>query len=188
MTNKHDERNEEYFISQQGLDTLIAQIIKNTGEELLRLAEGERKEQYGYLKGEVCNRDKCKGIIDEHEKEGCSCHMHPPCSSCVTDKHYCPICDWSGEEEQMECNEKISQGYRKIQPVEYKIKTPADLDNTKIDYISTFGGYYNYVYEGVYPEGTTLDQVKKAIGWNDYFGGVVHHFGNGKFKIKKYTD
>ena len=38
--------NEEYFISQQGLDTLITQIIENTGEELLRLAEGERKAPY----------------------------------------------------------------------------------------------------------------------------------------------
>lgn len=63
-------------------------------------------------------------------------------------------------------------------------------NNTKeeIQYTREYGGYYNYKYIGTYPEGTTLEEVKEKIGWNNYFGGVVHSFGDGKFKITKYTD
>lgn len=146
------------------------------------------REELGCKKGERCNRGGCLGVLDEQEKEGCSCHINPPCSSCTTDRRYCPICEWSGEEEQVEYQKKQSWASKKHPPIPYKVKTIGDLDNTKIDYISTFGGYYDYTYKGVYPEGTTLDEVKKAIGWNDYFGGKVYQFGNGKFNIKKYTD
>lgn len=145
-------------------------------------------QNYGYSEGEICNRNNCKGVIEQYEKEGCSCHISPPCSACVADRNYCPICEWSGEEEQNEYQKKISNAYKEQPQKEYKVKTLSDLCNSKIDYISTFGGYYNYTYEGVYPEGTTLEEVKKAIGWYDYFGGKVYSFGNGKFKIKKYTD
>lgn len=57
---------------------------------------------HGYLKNDKCNRNDCEGIIDEHDNEGhCSCHCgHPPCSNCVDDRHYCPVCGWEGIEEQ----------------------------------------------------------------------------------------
>lgn len=148
----------------------------------------ETEKEHGHLQGEVCNRLGCKGVIDEHEKDGCSCHISPPCSNCIRDAHYCPECEWSGEEEQNEHYKKMKQYYKDNPPKEMKVKTLADLDNNKIDYIRTFTGYYGYVYEGVFPEGTTLDEVKKEIGWYEYFGGIVYKFGNGKFKIKKYTD
>lgn len=52
----------------------------------------------GYGSGDRCNRNGCRGIIDEHEKDGCcSCHIHPPCSYCTTDASYCDECGWDGE-------------------------------------------------------------------------------------------
>lgn len=51
----------------------------------------------GQDKGEVCNRDGCCGVIDEHEKEGsCYCHISPPCGICTTDTRFCPVCNWEG--------------------------------------------------------------------------------------------
>lgn len=61
--------------------------------------------ELGFVKGEVCNRDGCNGIIDEHEKEGCcSCHINPPCGYCTTDTAYCPDCNWvsSNDVEQID--------------------------------------------------------------------------------------
>jgi len=57
------------------------------------------EEQFGCIEGEVCNRNGCKGIIQEHPPENCSCHIAPPCGACVKDRHYCPVCDWIAEEE-----------------------------------------------------------------------------------------
>jgi len=60
----------------------------------------------GYEKGEQCNRNGCKGILEEHDTDyGCSCHMgNPPCSYCVNCRSYCEECDWDGYEEQNESN------------------------------------------------------------------------------------
>ena len=54
--------------------------------------------EYGYCAGEVCNRNGCKGIIVEGEKEGsCTCHICPPCTYCTTQTEYCPECGWHAE-------------------------------------------------------------------------------------------
>lgn len=66
---------------------------------------------FGYTKGEVCNRSGCKGIIDENEHEGCSCHIHPPCSNCVDDRAYCTGCDWVG---------KYSDDSEYLTPIQYR--------------------------------------------------------------------
>lgn len=51
------------------------------------------------MKGEVCNRDGCKGVIKErdHEHDGCSCHLNPPCGYCTENLAYCPECDWDSD-------------------------------------------------------------------------------------------
>lgn len=58
----------------------------------------------GIFKGDVCGRDGCKGILDEHqpdrERGGCTCFQNAPCSFCVDDRTYCPECDWGGSDEQ----------------------------------------------------------------------------------------
>ena len=59
--------------------------------------------EVGYVTGEICNRNGCKGIIENYGKEGsCSCHVNPPCSYCTASDEFCPVCDWDGNEEQMQ--------------------------------------------------------------------------------------
>jgi hypothetical protein len=54
----------------------------------------------GYEKGDICNRDGCDGILDEHHSDGCcSCHVNPPCSHCVEDRSYCTKCHYDAFEE-----------------------------------------------------------------------------------------
>jgi hypothetical protein len=67
----------------------------------------------GYLKGELCNRDGCTGVII-HEVEGsCSCHINPPCSYCTDDSMYCDTCGWEHAEntkfiKKIECIDVIT--------------------------------------------------------------------------------
>jgi len=49
--------------------------------------------EFGYMEGEICNRNGCKGVIED-VIESCSCHLNPPCSKCVGDGCYCPDCGW----------------------------------------------------------------------------------------------
>ena len=81
----------------------------------------------GYFKGEVCNRNGCKGIIEEHEKEGsCTCHINPPCTYCTTPSEYCPECGWDAEDEQA----KYLKEYPKTQaPTTYQYKSDELLYN-----------------------------------------------------------
>lgn len=54
----------------------------------------------GYEEGEVCGRDGCDGIIEEHDIDGgCSCHINPPCSYCTTPKEFYPVCGWEAADE-----------------------------------------------------------------------------------------
>lgn len=56
------------------------------------------EENLGYVFGEICNREGCKGVIDEYDRETeCSCHINPPCASCTANRGYCPECGWEAE-------------------------------------------------------------------------------------------
>lgn len=136
----------------------------------------------GYEKGQNCNRNGCIGIIKEHEKEGsCSCHISPPCSYCVEDNSHCPECDWSGKEEQDNCKPLTSS---KFTP--FKVKTLADLDSTKIDWINKSHTNFSMIRQGVYPEGTEIKDVLSLV--KGTFGGRFEYFQNGKFKYIAYTN
>jgi len=50
--------------------------------------------EFGLYEGDVCNRNSCKGVIEEHPVENCSCHINPPCSACTEPREYCPECGW----------------------------------------------------------------------------------------------
>lgn len=76
-------------------DRLIKKM--NDNPELFR----KPKVEPGFVKGEVCGRDGCQGIIEEHEKDGgCTCFINPPCSYCVEPCEFCPECDWQASDEQ----------------------------------------------------------------------------------------
>lgn len=55
-----------------------------------------RKDE-GMEEGSVCGRDKCDGIIEFEKPENCSCHLHPPCNTCVNVRLTCPKCHWVDE-------------------------------------------------------------------------------------------
>jgi hypothetical protein len=121
------------------------------------------QEEHGYNKGEICNREGCRGIIDEHDKDGCSCHSAPPCSSCTRTYEYCPECDWDHQEEiEAEYAKRtiISDGITYILP---KRKTIDDLDKSKIDWFHSGGWHSGTEITGVYPEGTTREDILRAL-------------------------
>ena len=59
----------------------------------------DKEGMLGFFEGEICNRNGCDGIIEEHPVENCSCHIVSPCSACVLDRNYCPKCEWEAEDE-----------------------------------------------------------------------------------------
>lgn len=54
--------------------------------------------EYGKEEGDVCNRDGCDGVIEWSKPDNCSCHINPPCSSCLETYLLCPKCGWDDEE------------------------------------------------------------------------------------------
>jgi len=68
-------------------------------------------------------------------------------------------------------------------PVKYK---PRPLDNTKIDFRSRSHSSCSMIKEGVYPEGTTKEEVMARV--KGTFGGSFEYFRDGKFKFIAYTE
>ncbi len=141
--------------------------------------------ELGYIEGERCNRHGCDGIMEERPIENCSCHISPPCSSCTEERGYCPKCGADVRDERIAtindyvCNVDARTG--KIW--EYK---PRPLDSTKIDWHSKGHTHFTMVKEGVYPEGTTENEVRNVV--DGTFGGRFEYFGGGKFRFIAYTD
>jgi len=140
----------------------------------------------GCAKGEVCNRCGCKGVIEDSEPEGsCSCHVNPPCPICVDSREFCPVCDWSGLEEQKESEKENHENITCIAINTAHSKVDPDF---KITY-KKHSGYYSYHVKGTYnPDKFTLKQLLEKIGWSDYFGGRDVNISNGSFDLVYYTD
>jgi hypothetical protein len=146
----------------------------------------ENVQNYGFVSGDVCNRNKCKGVIAEHDTDqGCSCHINPPCSKCTEDRHFCPECDWHSKDDYVEnLNGYVCQVDSKTR--NFNSWEPRKLDPTKIDYRVSSHTNSSQICEGVYPKGTTQAQILERV--KGTFGGRFEHFGNGKFKYIAYTD
>ena len=144
--------------------------------------------------GETCNRNNCVGIIQELEKNSCSCHINPPCSSCETDRNYCPECDWSGLEDQQNyakntsvssfLSEIADQYTKKNQLLQNKMN--GNLPITDIDYRIKEHTHSSQICEGVYPKEATRSDVEQKV--KGTFGGRFEYFNNSKFKYIAYTD
>jgi len=65
-------------------------------------AEQYRTPDPGFAVGEICGRDGCSGIIEEHESDlgGCSCHQSAPCSYCTEERQFCPTCGWEASQDE----------------------------------------------------------------------------------------
>lgn len=145
---------------------------------------------YGEVEGEICNRNPigklahtCKGIIAEHPVENCSCHINPPCSSCTDPRGYCPECGWEAKNDSI-VNDYVVNWDQKTPT--YHSYHPRPLDPTKIDWRNKEHTHFSMIKEGVYPEGTTMEEVRKLV--NGTFGGRFEYFNGGKFKFIAYTD
>lgn len=150
---------------------------------------------FGDEEGAVCGRNGCKGIIELRPHKGCYCHISPPCGACTTPREHCPDCGWSAEEEERsfyingfrcvaESKDDAELGPYSSRPLlDWK---PRPLDPTKIDWHTRSHTHSSMICEGVYPPGTTSDEVRARV--DGTFGGRFEEFGNGRFKFIAYTD
>jgi len=136
----------------------------------------------GCEEGDKCGRNGCEGVIKFQESENCSCHLGAPCSSCTQVRLHCPECDWEAVEEHL--NDYVVT-VNKATGV-YEDWRPRPLDPTRIDYRSLAHSSCSMIKEGVYPEGTTREEVRALV--DGTFGGRFEHFGGGKFRFIAYTD
>lgn len=145
----------------------------------------------GYEKGDICNRNGCIGIIDEHEKEGCcSCHINPPCSYCTEQSEYCLECGWEASEEQTPIVKYASYNdyldrVRK-HDIDLSLKMQKKLPITEFDYRCEGHTHFSMKKEGVYPDGMTSKEVYEKVKGS--FGGRFTYFDNNVFKFIAYTD
>jgi hypothetical protein len=138
--------------------------------------------KFGTDEGEICWRNGCQGVIAVEPVENCSCHINPPCSACTTPREYCPECDWQAKDE--DCRDYAIRIDIATGSVNWG--KPRPLDPRKIDYRILPHTTSSQICEGVYPEGTTQDEVLARV--RGTFGGRMEHFANGKFRYIAYTD
>lgn len=156
-------------------------------------------EMENFLAGEVCGRNGCDGVISEHDIiGGCSCHINPPCSYCVTPKAYCPKCGWDAKED----NEIYNDAYKPSQEDlnkwaaerEHRDNVQKEFDRLyrgndpveKYDERHEFHTHFTMIKYGVYPPSMTKEDVRKRVDGS--FGGRFERFCNGRFKFIAYTD
>jgi len=152
--------------------------------------------EFGTIKGELCGRNGCEGIIDEHEKEGCcSCHINPPCGYCTSDTSYCPKCEWAAEDDREQYKPSESdlaawakqakewQDRRDLFYKKYRGKSPID----KLEMRTESHTHFTQKVIGVFPKGTeTAKSILPKV--EGTFGGRFSFFGETKFEYIAYTD
>jgi hypothetical protein len=136
----------------------------------------------GTEEGEVCGRNGCAGHIEYTKPDNCSCHISPPCHACTSTYLHCPDCDW--EAKQYVLNDYVVTKNTKSQV--YEAWKPRPLDPTKVDWHNKSHSNSSMIKEGVYPEGASMDDIRKLV--DGTFGGRFEYFGGGKFKFIAYTD
>lgn len=132
----------------------------------------------GYFEeGDKC--PECDGNFHYPPVENCACHINPPCSACTDNRLECDKCGYEPEEPEYK-DVPVALG---LSMREYK---PKPLDNMKIDYRVKMHTAATQICEGVYPEGTTRQEVEAVVRGS--FGGRFEQFDNGRFKYIAYTD
>ena len=135
----------------------------------------------GFEEGAICHRNGCDGVIEFQKSENCSCHISPPCYSCTSVRLHCPGCGWEAEEQII--NDYVVTINTKSHV--YESWRPRPLDPTKIDWHNKPHSNSSMIKEGVYPEGTIIEEVRKLV--DGTFGGSFAYFGDGRFKFIAYT-
>ncbi|PWJ88399.1 hypothetical protein C8D77_111122 [Mesorhizobium loti] len=138
----------------------------------------------GYADGDTCNREGCMGTIAFHASENCSCHINPPCFSCTSVTAFCPVCEWEEKDDPLVVQEIASIHFGSgFAYVERKKRV---LDPTKIDYLIEMHSSASQKVIGVYPEGTSRQEVEARV--KGTFGGRFNSFKDGRFEYIAYTD
>jgi hypothetical protein len=137
--------------------------------------------EYGFEDGAICGRDGCAGVIGSHDVENCSCHLGAPCGQCTSPKGFCPECDWE-EVKEKNTNPPVSRWVNNTRITEVDVT----VDATKLHYRSEPHSSCSMSKVGTYPDGMTIQQVRKEV--NGTFGGRFDSFGDGKFRFIAYTD
>ena len=130
----------------------------------------------GDTEGADCLRWGCEGVIEE-ERLDCSCHISPPCHSCTNPQLSCPECGWEYEEPPYVPPSCV---------VPYVAPPPLELDSSRVDWRVKSRDWMVEHIEGVYPPGTTRQEIMDAI--NACFGGRNFSMKDGRFKFSLYID
>jgi hypothetical protein len=135
-----------------------------------------------YEEGDVC--PEClEGVLNYSPVRNCSCHINSPCSACTHRELECDKCGFVPDEPEYIDVPIVLTEDTILSMREYK---PRELDHTKIDYRIKMHTNSSQICEGVYPEGTTSEEVRRVV--NGTFGGRFEYFRDGKFKYIAYTD
>lgn len=132
-----------------------------------------------YEDGDKCPEKDCKGHFEYIRAEPCSCHHSPPCGACVDAPLTCNACGHLPDEPEYK-DVPVVPG---LSMREYK---PRPLDASKIDYRVKMHSNSSQLCEGVYPDGTTQEEVRAIV--KGTFGGRFEKFGGGRFSYVAYTD
>jgi len=139
----------------------------------------------GKYEDDKCNRNGCNGTIKVRPSENCSCHLHPPCSSCTAPRHFCNVCGWD-EADDVIINDFVVNVNRETNV--YRFWEPRPLDRNKIDWRSKSHTHFSMIKEGCFPKGTTGEQVREKV--NGTFGGRFTKWDEQRceFEFVAYTD
>ncbi len=177
-------------------------------ELAMQQKEAEDTSLYGFTKGEVCNRYGCKGIIEEGAKEGdgCSCHIHPPCSYCMESVEYCPECGWDAQEERDESDAKNKPTQTQINEwqksnEEYAARNKANQELVDMAYAGkiavdkivsyvTKSWHSGYAVKGCAPIDTSWETIKKHFNanYNEAMARGSIDPKTGGFTLSQFTD
>lgn len=129
-----------------------------------------------------CPEKGCKGSFEYIRQRSCSCHISPPCSACVDAPLTCNECGFEPDEPPY----KVVPVVRGSPGISMRRWRARPLDSSKIDYRIKTDTHFTQRCEGVYPEGTTQEEVRAVV--NGTFGGRFEQFGGGRFSFVAYTD
>lgn len=142
-------------------------------------------ENIEYSEGDKCKSCE-KGFLIYPKVENCSCHINPPCSSCVDNKLTCDNCGW--EEPEIK-NEETYQHVGGGIIASFFTRPSHDFGNGKrifdYDYDSSSGS--TMVFKGRYKGDVTEKDILDYFG-DGTFGHLGPYLNNGIFTYTKITD
>lgn len=139
-----------------------------------------------FEEGQLC--PECKiGDLFYPKVENCSCHISPPCSSCVDNKLTCDDCGWEEpeiiNEEKYRC---VGDGIS----ANYFTRPSHEFGNGKRifdwDYNSSSGSTMEY--KGRYKGDVTAEDIINYFGKGTFGHRGPYFYENGTFTYTKITD